>query len=163
MSTGRDDDALSWGEEDPTLETGAPPLPAGFTAVGRGSEAVSAPATAAAAAPLSPSTERNEDAAPAASSNTALVTLGVFAGIYLLLSAGWIIGGLRLEPYARFLVAQVGYQVSLWLAVLAPAIWFVTTVLLTRGAKAWIRILLLLLGALLLLPWPFIMLGVVGQ
>ncbi|HCM50548.1 MAG TPA: DNA polymerase III subunit gamma/tau, partial [Microbacterium sp.] len=45
----------------------------------------------------------------------------------------------------------------LWLAVLTPLIWFVTVLLLTRGGRSWVRILLLVLGALLVLPWPFIM------
>ena len=49
MTAGRDDDALTWdGDDDPTLDVGAaapgesPPLPAGWNAVGKGSETLDA-------------------------------------------------------------------------------------------------------------------------
>lgn len=175
MSTDRDDEALSWGDDDPTLDAG-PTLPAGYVAVGKGSERISptsAPAAdaepgavpdAAAADAGQARPDDETDAAPAAgASNAALVILGVFGGVYALESIGWIIGGLRLQQYAEFLVAPLAYQVSLWLAVLTPLIWFVTVLLLTRGGRSWVRVLLLAAGALLVLPWPFIMVGAIGQ
>ena len=175
MSTDRDDDALSWGDEDPTLDAG-PSLPPGYVAVGKGSEAIAPTASpaadaesdsrsdAAAPAPEAERADADTDDAPAAGpSNAALIILGVFGGVYALESIGWIIGGLRLQQYAEFLVAPLAYQVSLWLAVLTPLIWFVTVLLLTRGGRSWVRILLLVLGALLVLPWPFIMVGAIGQ
>lgn len=177
VSTDRDDDALRWGDDDPTLDAGGG-LPSGFVAVGKGSEAISpAPTARKGAAPAdqgraSPDSERTQGEASSLSarsvpsggtSSTALVILGVFGGVYLLASVGWIIGGLRLQPYAEFLVAPGAYQVSLWLAVLAPLVWFATTLVLTRGGRVWIRVLVLLAGALLVLPWPFIMVGAIGQ
>lgn len=175
MSTDRDDDALSWGDDDPTLDAG-PTLPPGYVAVGKGSEAIAPKqATAADAASSSrtnaavsaPGDERGDadtETAPAAGlSNAALIILGVFGGVYALESIGWIIGGLRLQQYAEFLVAPLAYQVSLWLAVLTPLIWFVTVLFLTRGGRSWVRVLLLAAGALLVLPWPFIMVGAIGQ
>lgn len=159
MSTDRDDDALSWGDDDPTLDAG-PTLPPGYVAVGKGSEAI---APKQAAAPDG-GVASEADSAPAAGlSNAALIILGVFGGIYALESIGWIIGGLRLQQYAEFLVAPLAYQVSLWLAVLTPLIWFVTVLFLTRGGRSWVRVLLLAAGALLVLPWPFIMVGAIGQ
>jgi len=165
VSTGRDDDALSWGgDDDPTLDVGArpepepapaPALPDGFTAVGRGSEALAGRADVPA--------DAAEDAPPASLSNVALVTIGIIAGIYLLYTIGWIVGGSRLAGTAQFLVSPVGYQFALWLAIAAPALWFGTAYALTRGTKTWIRVLWLAAGLALLVPWPFIMVGAVGQ
>lgn len=176
MSTPRDDDALRWGgDDDPTLDVGrprettvrrgadddavddasaTPVLPDGYTAVGKGSAQVGhvdADGTV---------TLPDE---PAQMSNTVLVTLGILAGAYLLFTIGWVIGGLRLQGTAEFLVSPVGYTVAFWLAVAAPAVWFVTVFLLTRASKAWIRVLLLIGGLALLVPWPFILVGAVGR
>lgn len=186
MSTRRDDDALSWdGDDDPTLDVGhrtpretaadvadddpasvedgptggatdGEPLalPDGFTAVGKGSTAVGhidADGTV---------TMPDE---PAQMSNGMLVTLGILAGVYLLFTVGWIIGGLRLRGTAEFLVSPAGYAAALWLAVGAAPIWFLTVFVLTRAAKAWVRILLLIGGLALLVPWPFILVGAVGR
>lgn len=162
MSTGRDDDALRWdGDDDPTLDDGVRAaaeeplaLPEGFTAVGKDSDRVGR-------------IERDGtvvmpgDHAPM--SNATLVTLGIIGGAYLLFTIGWIVGGLRLQGTAQFLVSPVGYRVSFWLAVLAPALWFGTTYLLTRASKAWVRIVWLVGGLALLVPWPFVMVGAVGQ
>jgi len=104
-----------------------------------------------------------EDAPPASLSNVALVTIGIIAGIYLLYTIGWIVGGSRLAGTAQFLVSPVGYQFALWLAIAAPALWFGTAYALTRGTKTWIRVLWLAAGLALLVPWPFIMVGAVGQ
>ena len=95
--------------------------------------------------------------------NALLITVGVVGGIFLLYTIGWIVGGLRLEGTAQFLVSPLAYQFGFWLAVAAPAVWFATVFLLTRGAAAWVRIVWLLAGVALLMPWPFIMTGAVGQ
>lgn len=182
MSTGRDDDALSWGgDDDPTLDVGArpgtdperaaAPLPDGFTAVGRGSGDLAATQAAdpseasAASAPASVGVEDDGDvdAPPRGLSSAMLVTVGVVAGVYLLYTVGWIVGGLRLAGTAEFLVSPVGYRFALWLAVAAPALWFGTVFLLTRASATWIRVVWLVVGLALLVPWPFIMVGAVGQ
>jgi hypothetical protein len=171
VTAGRDDDALTWGDDDPTLDVGAarddrdpaaddgdvdrpPSLPAGYAAAGKGSDAVSE-------APVAAPAETEEEAPPLG--NAALISLGVLGGIYGLYAIGWIIGGLRLQGWRPFLVTDAMYQGSLWLAVLAPVLWFVTTLLLTRGARSWVRFAWLGAGAVLLLPWPFVMIGAVGQ
>ena len=59
-------------------------------------------------------------------------------------------------------MSPIGYQVALWLAVAAPALWFVTAYVLTRGSKSWVRIVWLIAGLVVLVPWPFIMVGAVG-
>lgn len=163
------------GDDDPTLDAGAGSgrastdpvaLPAGYVAVGKGSEVVGGPETPAEAAEAAAA----EDAAlpvesdePASMGNAELITLGVLGGFALLYAVGWLIGGLRLQGTAEFLVAPLAYQVSLWLAVLAPLVWFATVLVLTRGARLWVRLVWLIGGAVLLVPWPFLMLGAIGQ
>ena len=53
----------------------------------------------------------------------------------MLYAVGWIIGGLRLQGRAQYLVTDVMYQGSLWLAVLAPVLWFATMFLLTCAPR----------------------------
>jgi hypothetical protein len=176
----RDDDALSWqGDEDPTLDVGTPAraaeqvpadsaggsssvtasdeavLPDGYTAVGKGSGDVTRAGDAAA-----------PDGAvePSQIGNVGLVALGILGGVYLLYTIGWIIGGLRLQVIApALLVSPVAYVPAFWLAVLAPAIWFAATLFLTRRSATWLRFAWLAAGAVLLVPWPFIMIGAIGQ
>jgi hypothetical protein len=178
VSDPRDDDALSWGDDDPTLDVGAasagesgsrrsarPRLPDGYRAVGKGSDEVADTDGGDAAtdghprpAPDAPKAER------AQLGNSALIALGVLGGVYLLYTLGWFIGGLRLQDVAPLLlVSPVAYVPAFWLAVLAPAIWFTVTLILTRHSATWLRFVWLGAGALLLVPWPFIMIGAVGQ
>ena len=186
VTSGRDDDALSWdGDDDPTLDVGARSpadagsadsadaarepvaLPEGFTAVGRGSETVGRVAASGPGAGAGEVIEAEgttaASAPPAPLGNAALIGLGVLGGVYLLFAIGWIIGGLRLQGVAQFLVSPTIYQVALWLAVLAAPIWFAVAYLLTRRSRTWVRLVWLLAGAVLLVPWPFIMVGTVGQ
>jgi hypothetical protein len=176
VSRDREEDAFRWeGDGDPTLdaptsEPAAPAdsprvadLPAGFTAVGRGSE----DAAGTAAIDREPAVDGDvaaRDETPAAPlGNAMLIALGVLGGVYALWVIGWIIGGLRLQGAAQYLVADVMFQGSFWLAVLAAPIWFATTFLLTRGSRAWVRLVWLIAGVVLLVPWPFVMMGTVGQ
>ncbi|MHC2998861.1 DNA polymerase III subunit gamma/tau [Microbacterium sp. HJ5] len=185
MPAGRDDDALTWdGDDDPTLDvgvadaaadtdpdataaTGTAALPEGWNAVGRGSDTVATPARADEPAPAPADDESPPRAAAPAErapmGNAELITLGVLGGFSVLYAVGWLIGALRLQGTAEFLVAPVAYQVSLWLAALAPLVWFATVVLLTTRSKPWVRFLWLIGGVLLLVPWPFIMVGVIGR
>jgi len=181
VTPGRDADALSWdGDDDPTLDVGAADqtldvraaetsgtaaLPDGWSAVGKGSEAL-APAEAAEVSAFETAPVEPEAAgvyAPQSMGNASLIALGIMAGFSLLYAIGWVIGGLRLRDTAEFLVAPVAYQVSLWLAVLAPLVWFGSVYLLTSGSKPWVRFAWLIGGVLLLVPWPFIMVGAIGQ
>lgn len=170
MTRGSDDDALAWdGDDDPTLDVGAkvtapppetapptetPALPDGYTAVGKGSDEVG---RVHADGSVSMPVERQP------MGNATLITLGILGGVYLLYAIGWIIGGLRLQGRAAYLVTDVMYQGSFWLAVLAPLLWFGTVFLLTLRSRAWVRIVWLIAGVALLLPWPFVMIGAVGR
>lgn len=182
----RRDDALSWdGDDDPTLDAGraasdaphdeeapaAAVLPEGYQAVGRGSEGVRNDVKSerrgdAPAAPQDSATTDADTHAPLG--NVALIALGVIGGIYLLYSIGWIIGGLRVSAVAGFLVSPTGAApvtwasgnlVGVWLAAAAPALWFVTVIVLTRAARAWVRWVWLAAGVVLLVPWPLLMGG----
>ena len=179
VTPGRDEDALSWaGDDDPTLEVApaqapddAPTaagetaaLPEGWSAVGRGSEAVPAsPAGDEVAAARGPVESDDADAAREPMGSVELISLGVLGGFSVLYAAGWLIGALRLQGTAQFLVAPVAYQVSLWLAVLAPLVWFGCVYALTTHSRRWVRFAWLIGGVVLLIPWPFIMVGAIGR
>ncbi|WP_125132183.1 DNA polymerase III subunit gamma/tau [Microbacterium sp. 10M-3C3] len=164
MSTPRDDDALSWdGDDDPTLDPGkaenaprpdaaprrpaqrdaaapARPLPTGFTAVGKGSERV---------APPSP--------APEPLGNAALVGIGMIAAAFILFSVGWLIVSVRLQAVADALPVAAPILVTLTLAAAAaPLVWFGTVYALTRRSRTWVRFAWLVVGVVLLVPWPFL-------
>nr|WP_218853189.1 DNA polymerase III subunit gamma/tau [Microbacterium immunditiarum] len=176
---------MTWeGDDDPTLDVGAAApagaepepepdatkvLPEGFTAVGKGSEEFAKGADADETTALGGrETEVLADretagAASASLGNAALIGLGVLGGIYLLYVIGWIVGGLRLRGTAQFLVSPVAYDVAMWLAAASPVIWFGAVYVLTRTSPLWVRFVWLAAGALLLIPWPFIMVGAIGR
>ncbi|MGO1768913.1 MAG: hypothetical protein ACTHZX_03075 [Microbacterium sp.] len=164
-----DDDALSWdGDDDPTLdvggtETAEPAAPA--------TEYPSAPATGEEAAGTAVAEEapvREDDAPAEKESDTeprrlgdvALVALGVIGGVYALWTAGWVVGSMRLHAMQG---ADTMFLASMVLGIAAPAIWFLTTWVLTRGRATWIRFVALLGGVVVLVPWPFVMVGAIGQ
>lgn len=140
----------------PSEADAAPALPHGYNAVGKGSETVGR-------------IEEDGSVTPAEKrpqmGNAMLVTLGIFGGAYILFTIGWLIGGLRFMDgeQVQVLVTPVAYQVSLWMAVLAAPIWFVTTFIATRKSKSWVRVMWLLIGLVLLVPWPFALIGALGQ
>ncbi len=103
-----------------------------------------------------------DDTDAAALSSAALVSLGVLGGIYLLYTIGWLVGGLRLRTVTGLLVDASVSVPALVFAVAAPAIWFATAYALTRGRATWLRFAWLAAGAVLLVPWPFAMLGFGG-
>ncbi|MBO9626137.1 MAG: hypothetical protein J7484_07165 [Microbacterium sp.] len=168
--TSDSDDALSWdGDERETSST--PPLPKGWKAVGRGSESVETPPDTASepdagiepSAPVHEPARVEDDDEPAGLSTAMLLTAGIVGGIYLLYSVGWVVGGLRLKPLANLIVADAMFLPWFVLAIAAPALWFLTVWVLTRGRAAWIRVTMLLLGVVLLVPWPFVTVGVIGS
>jgi hypothetical protein len=183
VPTGRDDDALRWdGDDDPTLDVGAEPgavpepagapaataaLPEGWNAVGRGSETVDRDADADLdVRPEAADTgDTGESRVREPMGNAELIALGVLGGFSLLYAVGWLIGGLRLQdvPRLEYLVTDVMYQGALWLAVMAPLLWFVTVMVVARRGRSWVRFAWLVAGVVLLLPWPFVMIGAVGQ
>lgn len=172
--TRRDDDALSWaGDDDPTLVAVPAPdpddartvptePPAPHTRIVSDDLTASSddePAALLGATPGDPSDGTAPADGAAAMSSAALVSLGVLGGIYLLYTIGWIVGGLRLNEISGFIVAPSASVPAVIVAILAPAIWFVVVFALTRTRPAWQRFAWLVAGAVLLVPWPFAMLG----
>jgi hypothetical protein len=163
VSTGRDDDALTWdGDDDPTLDAGGEPaatppvLPAGYTAVGRGSSRAKEPR---------PTRDRRGDAAdaePTPMGNAALVGVGMVAAAFLLFAVGWLVVSFRLQSVDGLPVPAVALAIITLAAAAAPLIWFVTVYALTRRSKTWVRFAWLLAGVVLLVPWPFLATGVFG-
>ncbi|MFE6733867.1 hypothetical protein [Microbacterium sp. NPDC057650] len=167
MTSDPDDDALSW---DGDSEAERPTLPKGWQAVGRGSELVE-PAPALDASPETPAVPEAASSAPAAEaeddddeefeglSTGMLLALGAVGGIYLLYTVGWLVGGLRMQAGALFLIPSVMYTATLVIAVAAPALWFAASWMLTRNARSWVRMTALIAGVVFLVPWPFVMTG----
>jgi len=176
VPAGRDDDALTWdGDDDPTLDVGANPtapgdskiastdaapgdragtgaLPEGFTAVGKGSEDVPGRR-------VDDGQDEIVEESRAPMSNGALIGLGIFGGVYLLLTLGWLLGAGRLQFVAQLFLDPIAFQITLWLAVAALPLWFLTVLWLTRRTATWVRFALLGAGAVLLIPWPFVLAG----
>lgn len=151
--TSDSDDALAWaGDEEASKRDAA--LPRGWNAVGKGSAEVGR---------LEDDGTVTQAGAPTPMSTTMLLTVGIVGGIYLLYTIGWVIGGLRLKPLTSLIVADAMFVPWFVLAIAAPALWFLTTWVLTRGRATWIRLLVLLLGVVLLVPWPFVTVGVIGS
>lgn len=90
--------------------------------------------------------------------NVGLVGIGMVAATFLLFALGWLLAGLRLRglglpiPDVTVIALTVG-------AVLAPLVWFVAVLVLTRSWRTWQRFLLLIVGIVLLVPWPFLSVG----
>jgi hypothetical protein len=146
VSSDEEDEALTWaGGRDPShYETpeAKPAKPAKARTVSR---VGTGPDTA---------VEEDEELPPA-TSGAVLVLLGILGGIYLLYTIGWFISWQRLVYSDPNLLELGAFRVQQVLAILAPPLWFGGTIVLTRGRKPTARLLILVLGAILLVPWSF--------
>lgn len=150
------DDALTWDGDD----SAAGATPSATTPRGRSQEPGVARARAVRAGDAPADADADDE--PESLSTAMLLTVGVVGGVYLLYAIGWVVGGLRLQPLARFFVADAMFVPWFVLAVASPALWFLAAWVLTRGRASWIRVAALLLGVVLLVPWPFVTVGVIG-
>ena len=82
---------------------------------------------------------------------------GLFGGVYGLYAIGWVLAIPRDSFAAPDILSAIMYQLGQFLAILAPVIWIALTFLLTRHSRTIIRLLWLVIGVLLLAPWPFIL------
>ena len=126
-----DDDALSWAGDDELQPDPAPPRTARTVVV----ETPAAPATP----------------------SILIVTYGILAGLYLLFTAGWITSVVRSTTSLPSLLPEIMFQFGEFLAIASPALWFVTVLVLTRGRRPIARLALLLLGLVVIVPWPFVL------
>lgn len=154
MTRDQDDDALRWeGDDDPTL---AP----GWRRVGNAAPVTDAPGGeggADASAEAEASADADTDAEPERrqSGSLELVVFGVLAGVYLLYTVGWLLTAVRTTLPGTSIVADAMYQFGLWLSVLAPALWFgLVYAVVAKPAR---RILWLVIGAVVLVPLPFVL------
>lgn len=123
-----DDDALTWaGDEGDEPDAPAPVTPGEPTDANRGIPA-----------PL-------------------LVTYGVIAGVYLIYMLGWIITVNRSTTTLPDLLGEIMFQFGEFLAIASPALWFVAVLALTRGRPAVVRLGWLLVGLVVVVPWPFVL------
>lgn len=154
MSSDRPDDALSWGDEADAsyVDPGRDDLDrAGADRVGTDradADPAAGDPSGAAAAARAPG-DRRRAAVTAAT--------GVLGGVYLMYSVGWILGLQLLSLTGPTLLIEIMYQFGEFLAIIASALWFATTLALTRGGRPAARLGWLALGALVLVPWPFLL------
>ena len=157
------DDALRWEGDEPdapdAAAKNAPPAAPRAQAPAAGTPLAPSGTTGTSAA----EPEADAEHEPAATGNAALVFYGIIGGVYLLFAVGWIVGGFRLRPRASLLLVDWMYFPWMWLAALASVLWFAAAWVLTRGKATWIRIVALIAGVALLVPWPFVMFGTVGS
>lgn len=133
---GVDDDAaaLTWGDEsDASLVTGPP---ASASASTRDTDEV---------------TTAPRDVA----GSVLLVFYGITAGVYLLYTVGWVLGALADTTPTVSVFAQLMHEFGLFCAIAAPALWVLAVFVLAKRPVS--RVLGLLLGMVLLVPWPFVL------
>lgn len=128
-----DDEALRWGDEDPSHVAGPP--------------ASARPAAAA------------SDDGPRPTGSAVLVAYGIVSGIALLYSIGWFIAVQRDSFVQASVFAEVMYQLGEFLAVASPLLWVAAVLLLVRADRTAVRLAWLGVGVVLLAPWPFILGG----
>ncbi len=142
MSPDADEAALGWaGETDPSHVAG--PVTARVSKKPGTITAVEGPA------PVKPTT-----------SSLVLVSYGVLAGIYLIYLLGWWAGVQKHPRQLADLFANVMFQLGEIVAIASPLIWFGAVLLLTRKNRRVVRLLWLLVGLAVLIPWPFLLKGV---
>jgi hypothetical protein len=128
-----DDDALSWGDERDATYVDAP------------DNVVSAPK------------QRREHDPDAPVGSGSLVGMGVIGAVYLLYTVAWLITASTQYVSGTDTVLTVAVDVMRILAVVAPAAWFTTALWVGGAARARTRFTWLLLGLVVLVPWPFVM------
>jgi hypothetical protein len=88
----------------------------------------------------------------------ALVLTSLLGGLLVLSSLGW---GLSIGPLqAAFrpidLLGTTMFSLGLVFAVASPFVWLGASIWLTRSRPAWHRVAALAIGAVLLVPWPYL-------
>ncbi|MCW4384946.1 hypothetical protein OH146_04070 [Salinibacterium sp. SYSU T00001] len=131
MTADSDDDALRWDDDDPSHVAGPASAREGRTA----------PAAA----------------EPGGTSSALLVAYGITAGIFLLYCVGWAVAVQRDDFTQPGLFDEIMYQLGEFLAIASPVIWMAAVFGLVRRSGT--RLVWLIVGVLLLVPWPFVLGG----
>jgi hypothetical protein len=127
-----EDDALSWGDADDATHVDAAHNPVAVK--DRGGRDPDAPET-----------------------SGALVGFGVFGGLYLLYTVAWLLTASTTYVSGVDAVLSGFVQVLRFLSIVAPALWFAVVLWVARSRSTRTRLLWMLLGAVVLFPWPFLM------
>ena len=99
----------------------------------------------------------DDDAAP--TSSFLLVSYGILAGAYLLFTIGWVIAVSRTTSGAQDVLDEIMFQFGEFLAIAAAPLWFAAVFVLARDARPSLKLALLVLGVVVLVPWPFLLGG----
>ncbi len=94
-------------------------------------------------------------AEPSATSSILLVAYGLLAGAYAIFTAGWVTSVLRSSTTLSNLPAEILYQLGEFLAIALPALWFTAVLWIERRPPR--RLLWLLIGIPLVVPWPWVL------
>ena len=127
-----DDDALSWGDADDATHVDAAHNPVAVR-------------------------ERAGRDTDAPETSGALIGFGVFGGLSLLYTVAWLLTAST--SYLSTTDAVLSGFVTLlrFLAIVAPALGFAVVIWVARTRSPRTRLLWMLLGAVVLFPWPFLM------
>lgn len=142
MAADPDEDALAWAGDEPIEKPGGRVAPRAR---------IETPATAEPAVEVVQNPTKRPTSAPL------LITYGLLAGLYLIYVVGWILSVAKGAPVRATVFDQIMFQVQQGLAVASPAIWFGAVFLLTRGRKPLVRLLWLLVGLAIVIPWPTVL------
>lgn len=85
-----------------------------------------------------------------------LVAHGVFGAVLLLYTVAWLRGVGSVQPSFDSPLAAGIWRVGTWLAVAAPALWFLATVWLVPTTRSRTRVLSFIAAVGILIPWPFV-------
>jgi hypothetical protein len=162
-----DDDALSWaGDDDPTLDVGerrvddvASPevAPArSETAHARADADVDTTVVAGTGSATGTVTSSPAEAPREQMSSVALIAVSVLGGIFLLYTIGWFVSVQRIGTGASDGLRTLMFTVGQVLAVAAAPQWFAASFFATRGRQSRWFVLALIVGAFVLIPWPFV-------
>jgi len=100
------------------------------------------------------------EAENAPTSSFLLVSYGILAGAYLLFTIGWGIAVSRSTSGAQTILDEIMFQFGEFLAIAAAPLWFAAVFVLARDVRPAFRLILLVVGAVVLVPWPFLLGGV---
>ncbi len=176
MST-EDDEALAWaGDNDERLTTGSTskspvrkrraspssssevvaPMASGSATDVSAQRVVGESWTPSEALPSTDTSGAEEEDAPKGLSSAALVTFGILGGIYLLFTVAWVLTAVRNPIQIEDALGSFTYNAGLWMASLAAPAWFGAVIMFGKARSLWWRFSLLLFGAALFIPWPFL-------
>jgi hypothetical protein len=82
------------------------------------------------------------------------VAAALFAVAYLAEVVGWVFGTALLSSGAGNLWSEVLWQFGEFLAIVSPALWYLTVLTLTRASRPLVRVGWFALGLGVLVPWP---------